>query len=147
MLWNSLEIWSFEMMVLLSGLLPNPKLETPVLSIRLVPKNSIEIWSAMSKQLFWTYKGVHCSLNTCSMIYVMPLGLGGAIRWFNYSLPPRGPSQPWFKESAEWSPERALGLQYRDEMSLRYIDCQKLGREVSDKDRNGRVIQSHLESI
>ncbi|CDP02838.1 unnamed protein product [Coffea canephora] len=47
-----LEIWSFEMMVLLSGLLPNPKLETPVLSI---------------------------SLNTCSMIYVMPLGLGGAI--------------------------------------------------------------------
>ncbi|KAF8035310.1 hypothetical protein BT93_C1359 [Corymbia citriodora subsp. variegata] len=29
------EIWSFEMMVLLSGLLPNPKLETSVLSIRL----------------------------------------------------------------------------------------------------------------
>ncbi|KAL3533043.1 hypothetical protein ACH5RR_006564 [Cinchona calisaya] len=47
-----LEIWSFEMMVLLSGLLPNPKLETSVLSI---------------------------SLNTCSMIYMMPLGLGAAI--------------------------------------------------------------------
>ena len=31
---SSLEIWSFEMMVLLSGLLPNPKLETSVLSIR-----------------------------------------------------------------------------------------------------------------
>lgn len=44
----SLEIWSFEMMVLLSGLLPNPKLETSVLSI---------------------------SLNTCSMIYMIPLGL------------------------------------------------------------------------
>ncbi|EEF36019.1 conserved hypothetical protein [Ricinus communis] len=29
-----LEMWSFEMMVLLSGLLPNPKLETSVLSIR-----------------------------------------------------------------------------------------------------------------
>ena len=29
-------MWSFEMMVLLSGLLPNPELETSVLSIRLV---------------------------------------------------------------------------------------------------------------
>ncbi|KAL1128404.1 hypothetical protein V6Z11_A13G246100 [Gossypium hirsutum] len=44
----SLEIWSFEMMVLLSGLLPNPKLETSVLAI---------------------------SLNTCSTIYMIPLGL------------------------------------------------------------------------
>jgi len=33
---NSLEMWSFEMMVLLSGLLPNPKLEASVLSIWLV---------------------------------------------------------------------------------------------------------------
>lgn len=31
----SLEYWSFEMVVLLAGLLPNPKLETSVLSIRL----------------------------------------------------------------------------------------------------------------
>uniref|UniRef100_A0A2N9HEJ6 Protein DETOXIFICATION n=1 Tax=Fagus sylvatica TaxID=28930 RepID=A0A2N9HEJ6_FAGSY len=46
----SLEIWSFEMMVLLSGLLPNPKLETSVLSI---------------------------SLNTCSLFYMIPLGLSG----------------------------------------------------------------------
>lgn len=28
-------MWSFEMMVLLSGLLPNPELETSVLSVRL----------------------------------------------------------------------------------------------------------------
>ncbi|KAF3452820.1 hypothetical protein FNV43_RR03253 [Rhamnella rubrinervis] len=48
----SLEIWSFEMMVLLSGLLPNPKLETSVLSI---------------------------SLNTCSMVFMIPLGLSGAV--------------------------------------------------------------------
>ncbi|XP_048228119.1 protein DETOXIFICATION 16 [Ricinus communis] len=48
----SLEIWSFEMMVLLSGLLPNPKLETSVLSI---------------------------SLNTCAIAFMIPLGLGGAI--------------------------------------------------------------------
>ncbi|KAM0041037.1 putative multi antimicrobial extrusion protein [Helianthus debilis subsp. tardiflorus] len=46
-----LDIWTFEMMVLLSGLLPNPQLETSVLSI---------------------------SLNTCQMIYMIPLGLGGA---------------------------------------------------------------------
>ncbi|KAF8008534.1 hypothetical protein BT93_K2256 [Corymbia citriodora subsp. variegata] len=46
------EMWSFEMMVLLSGLLPNPKLETSVLSI---------------------------SLNTCSLIFMMPLGLSGSI--------------------------------------------------------------------
>ncbi|CAN4090186.1 unnamed protein product [Withania somnifera] len=45
------ESWSFEMMVLLSGLLPNPKLETSVLSI---------------------------SLNTSTMIYMLPFGLGGA---------------------------------------------------------------------
>ncbi|KAL6331770.1 hypothetical protein AAG906_020109 [Vitis piasezkii] len=47
-----LEIWSFEMMVLLSGLLPNPKLETSALSI---------------------------SLNISSVIYMIPLGLCGAI--------------------------------------------------------------------
>ncbi|THG21673.1 hypothetical protein TEA_000302 [Camellia sinensis var. sinensis] len=46
-----LEIWSFEMMVLLSGLLPNPKLETSVLSI---------------------------SLNSHSMVYMIPLGFSGA---------------------------------------------------------------------
>ncbi|XP_058769457.1 protein DETOXIFICATION 16-like isoform X2 [Vicia villosa] len=47
-----LEYWSFEMVVLLSGLLPNPQLETSVLSI---------------------------SLNTCWMVYTISVGLGGAI--------------------------------------------------------------------
>ncbi|XP_075088425.1 protein DETOXIFICATION 16-like [Nicotiana tabacum] len=47
------EYWSFEMVVLLSGLLPNPKLETSVLSI---------------------------SLNTCWMVYMVSVGLGAAIR-------------------------------------------------------------------
>ncbi|KAK7269830.1 hypothetical protein RIF29_22588 [Crotalaria pallida] len=46
------EYWSFEMVVLLSGLLPNPQLETSVLSI---------------------------SLNTCWMVYMISVGLGGAI--------------------------------------------------------------------
>ncbi|XP_059308769.1 protein DETOXIFICATION 16-like isoform X3 [Lycium ferocissimum] len=46
------EYWSFEMVVLLSGLLPNPKLETSVLSI---------------------------SLNTCWMVYMVSVGLGAAI--------------------------------------------------------------------
>ncbi|XP_058087828.1 protein DETOXIFICATION 16-like [Magnolia sinica] len=47
-----LEFWSFEMLVLMSGLLPNPKLETSVLSI---------------------------SLNTCSMLFMIPFGLSGAV--------------------------------------------------------------------
>ncbi|XP_074269730.1 protein DETOXIFICATION 16-like [Silene latifolia] len=47
-----LEYWSFEMVVLLAGLLPNPKLETSVLSI---------------------------SLSTCWIVYMISVGLGGAI--------------------------------------------------------------------
>ncbi|TQE13973.1 hypothetical protein C1H46_000395 [Malus baccata] len=46
-----LEMWCFEMMVLLSRLLPNPTLETSVLSI---------------------------SLNTSALTYMIPLGLAGA---------------------------------------------------------------------
>ncbi|PON73722.1 Multi antimicrobial extrusion protein [Parasponia andersonii] len=46
------EYWSFEMVVLLSGLLKNPKLETSVLSI---------------------------SVNTMWMVYMISVGLGGAI--------------------------------------------------------------------
>lgn len=47
-----LEFWSFELLVLLSGLLPNPKLETSVLSV---------------------------SLNTASMVFMVPFGLGAAV--------------------------------------------------------------------
>ncbi|KAK4256570.1 hypothetical protein QN277_006276 [Acacia crassicarpa] len=47
-----LEMWSFEMMVLLSGLLPNPKLQTSVLSI---------------------------CLNTASVVWMIPFGLSGAV--------------------------------------------------------------------
>ncbi|KAJ3686038.1 hypothetical protein LUZ61_015202 [Rhynchospora tenuis] len=47
-----LEWWSFEFLVLLSGLLPNPKLETSVLSV---------------------------SLTTASFVFMIPFGLGAAI--------------------------------------------------------------------
>ncbi|CAK8534220.1 unnamed protein product [Lathyrus sativus] len=47
-----LEMWSFESMVIISGLLPNPKLETSVLSI---------------------------CLNTVSATWMIPLGLSGAV--------------------------------------------------------------------
>ncbi|XP_074264319.1 protein DETOXIFICATION 16-like [Silene latifolia] len=47
-----LEYWSFEMVVLLAGLLPNPEVETSVLSI---------------------------SLSTCWIVYMISVGLGGAI--------------------------------------------------------------------
>ncbi|TJX49219.1 MATE family efflux transporter, partial [Soehngenia saccharolytica] len=47
-----LEYWSFEMLILFSGLLPNPKLETSVLSI---------------------------CLNTVSLAYMVPFGLSAAV--------------------------------------------------------------------
>ncbi|KAJ4770333.1 Protein DETOXIFICATION [Rhynchospora pubera] len=47
-----LEWWSFEFLVLLSGLLPNPQLETSVLSV---------------------------TLNTASCVFMIPFSLGGAI--------------------------------------------------------------------
>ncbi|KAK9167375.1 hypothetical protein Scep_002566 [Stephania cephalantha] len=47
-----LEIWTFELVVLLSGFLPNPKLETSVLSI---------------------------SLNLSTIFYMIPFGLSGAV--------------------------------------------------------------------
>ena len=51
-----LQVWSVEMMVLLSGLLPNPKLETSVLSI---------------------------SLNIYAILYMIFLGISGATRYFS----------------------------------------------------------------
>jgi hypothetical protein len=83
---NSLEMWSFELMVLLSGLLPNPKLETSVLSIWLVS------YSRSSSILFWHYyiwlwiSLTFCwwlgyvSLNTSAAVWMIPFGLSGAIR-------------------------------------------------------------------
>ncbi|KAJ4973054.1 hypothetical protein NE237_006228 [Protea cynaroides] len=47
-----LEMWSFEMLLLLSGFLPNPKLQTSVLSI---------------------------SLNTAALVWMIPFGLGASI--------------------------------------------------------------------
>ncbi|KAJ7975181.1 Protein DETOXIFICATION [Quillaja saponaria] len=49
---NFLKVWTFELMVLLSGLLPNPKLETSVLSI---------------------------CLNTFGLVWMIPFGLSSAI--------------------------------------------------------------------
>ncbi|KAM3336815.1 protein DETOXIFICATION 16-like isoform X1 [Capsicum galapagoense] len=74
-----LELWSFEMMVLLSGLLPNPKLETSVLSIRL---RFLYHASGNLKLTSYIIEGLlimkYFSLNTCAMVYMVPLGLSGA---------------------------------------------------------------------
>ncbi|KAM7257148.1 hypothetical protein ACFE04_012889 [Oxalis oulophora] len=51
-LMTSVEVWSFELLVLLGGLLPNPKLQASVLSI---------------------------SLNTCTIFFQIPVGLGNVI--------------------------------------------------------------------
>ncbi|KAK1552077.1 hypothetical protein Q3G72_009929 [Acer saccharum] len=49
---KSLEYWSFELLILMSGLLPNPQLETSVLSV---------------------------CLNTLATFYTIPFGLGAAV--------------------------------------------------------------------
>ncbi|KAM3220686.1 hypothetical protein P3L10_019954 [Capsicum annuum] len=76
-----LELWSFEMMVLLSGLLPNPKLEMSVLSIRL---RFLYHASGNLKLTSYIIEGLlimkYFSLNTCAMVYMVPLGLSGATR-------------------------------------------------------------------
>ncbi|TVU32363.1 hypothetical protein EJB05_24089, partial [Eragrostis curvula] len=56
-----LECWAFEILVLLSGLLPNPKLETAVMSI-------------------WTQYSDSCSFNTYALAFMVSLGLGYAVR-------------------------------------------------------------------
>ncbi|RWW26191.1 hypothetical protein GW17_00009434 [Ensete ventricosum] len=67
------EFWSFEMVVLLSGLLPDPKLETSVLSIRLV---------TIISRLY----SIFASLNTMWMVYMIPTGLSSAVRFVEFSL-------------------------------------------------------------
>ncbi|XP_057446951.1 protein DETOXIFICATION 16-like isoform X1 [Lotus japonicus] len=76
-----LEMWSFEMMVLLSGILPNPKLETSVLSIW-----SVSYFRCFS-HLFHIFiyiliVGDLCafvSLNTASTVWMIPFGLSGSV--------------------------------------------------------------------
>ncbi|KAM7483157.1 hypothetical protein LguiB_007740 [Lonicera macranthoides] len=53
-LMNCLEGWSYEFLVLMSGLLPNPKLETSMMSI---------------------------SLNTSSAVFRIAFGFGSAVRY------------------------------------------------------------------
>ncbi|OEL13665.1 Protein DETOXIFICATION 16 [Dichanthelium oligosanthes] len=55
---GDLEWWSFELLVLLSGILPNPKLETSVLSI---------------------------CINTATLLYMVPLGLGTSTSIWGYA--------------------------------------------------------------
>lgn len=90
---SSLEMWSFELMVLLSGLLPNPKLETSVLSIWLVSYLRcflhllqmivliFVIFSIITQYLtlFFHILGF-VSLNTTAAAWMIPFGLSGAGR-------------------------------------------------------------------
>ncbi|XP_019161860.1 PREDICTED: protein DETOXIFICATION 16-like [Ipomoea nil] len=113
-----LENWSFELMVLLCGFLPNPKLETSVLSI---------------------------TLNTCIMVYMLPMGLGGAIsvRVSNEV----GGGRP----NAAWVAVRtALGCAANRRilvgiamLSLHKVwDCRRFGHWLEDcrgKERHGRT--------
>lgn len=83
---NSLEMWSFEMMVLLSGLLPNPKLETSVLSIWLVLLYPVLLLDTLDFFFFIVfYLHEHnvvdlLSLNTAETVWMVPFGFSGAVR-------------------------------------------------------------------
>ncbi|XP_057446971.1 protein DETOXIFICATION 16-like isoform X1 [Lotus japonicus] len=77
-----LEMWSFEMMVLLSGLLPNPKLETSVLSIWLFSYFRVQMLVTIVSYFHqyivvdsWTF----ASLNTTGTVWMIPFGLSGAV--------------------------------------------------------------------
>ncbi|KAF9673954.1 hypothetical protein SADUNF_Sadunf10G0077400 [Salix dunnii] len=66
-----LEWWSFELLILLSGLLPNPELETSVLSVWHV----LLLCNLLGPNLV----GIICSnLMTISTLYGIPYGLGAA---------------------------------------------------------------------
>ncbi|RWR90834.1 protein DETOXIFICATION 16 isoform X1 [Cinnamomum micranthum f. kanehirae] len=69
-----IEYWSFEMVVLLSGLLPNPKLEMSVLSI----SPSIFFMVLLFQDLLITII-LSTSVNTMWMVYMIPFGLSGAL--------------------------------------------------------------------
>ncbi|URE49148.1 Mate efflux family protein [Musa troglodytarum] len=79
------EFWSFEMVVLLSGLLPDPKLETSVLSIRLVTiisrLRSIFNLENVFIIVYWVANkySILASLNTMWMVYMIPTGLSSAV--------------------------------------------------------------------
>lgn len=68
-----LEMWSFELIVLLSGLLPHPELETSVLSI---------------------------CLNTAAVVWMIPFGLSGAVRdrWICSGGPKEEFTVSWFRK-------------------------------------------------
>eukprot|EP00261_Vitis_vinifera_P040683 XP_019081926.1 PREDICTED: protein DETOXIFICATION 17-like isoform X2 [Vitis vinifera] len=102
-----LEFWSFQVLILIAGILPNPQLETSVLSIMLVSFSSLMVLDlticfpktqhykinnfkiqSLAQLNFYTYNSiltlhlvifVHVfSLTTCAMLFNIYLGIGSA---------------------------------------------------------------------
>ncbi|XP_033508954.1 protein DETOXIFICATION 16-like isoform X3 [Nicotiana tomentosiformis] len=86
-----LEQWSYEFLVLMSGLLPNPKLETSMMAIRLV-QNSRCVLTLLGYfvLVFWykaLFDSIHHpyylftfpSLSTSSLVFRIPFGFGSAV--------------------------------------------------------------------
>ncbi|KAM7487693.1 hypothetical protein LguiB_025177 [Lonicera macranthoides] len=71
-----LEWWSFELLILLSGILPNPELEASVLSVWYV--NVSEYFDSVTPFFGLNIFLLLCvtSLNTISTLYTIPTGLG-----------------------------------------------------------------------
>jgi len=82
----SLEWWSYELIVLLSGLLPNPQLETSVLSVWyvsyfnfLIVIHQIFFFQSLVRFLLILFIFFY-SLNTIATLYTIPFGIGAAAR-------------------------------------------------------------------
>ncbi|XP_010544770.1 PREDICTED: protein DETOXIFICATION 12-like isoform X1 [Tarenaya hassleriana] len=80
-----LEWWSYELIILLSGLLPNPQLETSVLAtwyfllLKLSPDpQTVSYVHNFIFELLVVFFGVVSSLQTVTTLYTIPEGLGAA---------------------------------------------------------------------
>uniref|UniRef100_A0A3Q7FAC1 NADH:quinone oxidoreductase/Mrp antiporter membrane subunit domain-containing protein n=1 Tax=Solanum lycopersicum TaxID=4081 RepID=A0A3Q7FAC1_SOLLC len=85
---QSLKWWSFEVLILLSGLLPNPKLETSVLSTWYVCMQHFMITYFMLNSSFVYSTDPHIlfiSLMISSLYFFIPFGLVVVARLVQYS--------------------------------------------------------------
>ncbi|WZZ68700.1 hypothetical protein YC2023_080070 [Brassica napus] len=73
-----LEWWSFEFLVMLSGILPNPRLETSVLSVWYVPSLSCNDLTKLLSYKLSCIASLCNSLSTISTLYQIPESLGAA---------------------------------------------------------------------
>lgn len=91
----SLEWWFYEILILLSGLLPNPKLETSVISIWYTSDITcglllVNFLGKLSIGLNWFSLISICSFTIQATHYFIPFGIGAAARFDLYPISKAG---------------------------------------------------------